>query len=111
MLPSIAAPSFDGEGEPLPGYATAAESRRKAEGLEVGKRASASVSQMVWTARDVRMATGSEKLVETGAVGRAPGVPGDYVAPDTIRCPLPKSGTFFAYLKGRQAHGQVFGQV
>ena len=53
MMPAIAAPFFDGEGEPLTGYAMEVELRRAVANPVDYKRALSSVSQMKAAARRV----------------------------------------------------------
>ena len=70
-MPSIAAPPFDGKGEPFPSHAMEVELRFKQTNLEVDNRASALV-------------TGSGKLMEPDGVVRALQVLHDYFVPDAL---------------------------
>ena len=74
-MPLIAVPSFDGKGGPFSGHAMEVELRGNMAKLEVGRRASALVSQMERTARDVCMAMGSGQLTEADGAARLPRVP------------------------------------
>ena len=76
VLPSVASPSFGGKGESFRGYAVGVDLRREVTNLELGKRASALVSQIGPTATDERMAMGSDKLQLLR----------DYFAPDASSC-------------------------
>ena len=81
LLPAVAVPSFDGKEESFPGYAMEVEKSRETTNLDVGKRASSSILQMESTARDVRMAMGSDELMAPDAVGRFLKVLLDYLTP------------------------------
>ena len=111
MLPSTAAPPFDGKGESFPGYAMDVELRCQVMNLEIGHRAFVSVSQMESAARDVCMATGSAKVMEPDAVGRALLVLRYYFAPDALVAVYPDMVRFFAFQKNYPPHKRKFGQA
>ena len=69
-LPSVAVPSSEGKRESSARYAIEVDLRRRVTTLNVGKRAYALVSVMESSARDARMAMGSDKTVEPDELGR-----------------------------------------
>ena len=83
MMPAIATPSFDGAGGSSTGCAMGAELRRRFTNLDAYERLTAPVLQMDPIARDVCMAPGTGRLLESGGAHVVPEVLRDYFAPVT----------------------------